>query len=498
MTDAHKHGTGGVTYRSVGDDYFQARTLRRSAGRWSLWALGVGAVISGDFFGWNFGLGAGGFGGLLLAFLVATVMYVGLCSSIAEMTAALPHAGGAYAFARAALGPWVGLLAGLSQTMAYVLIPAVIVIGIGGYLGAIFESPDAFAPLWWLGIYLVFVGLNCWGAAAACRLAIAFTLLALAILVVFFVGAIPHVSWDLALDIAPAEGNSRFLPQGVMGIAYALPFALWFYLAIEILPLAAEETHAPATDMPRALMIGLPTLMVSGLLVLVLNSSIEPGAAAVAQVPDPLALGVKTVFGDGIGADGLALIAVAGLIASFHAILFAAGRNIFALSRAGYLPTWLSLCYRLWQTPQRALIAGAAVGYGAALLIYVAEPYVGDLPLGAVLLDMAVFGVLLSYLLQCLSFILLRRTRPGMARPFVSPLGLPGAGIALIIALAALLVLIRTPGFQIALIGCAAWYLAGLMYFALRGRTALVRAPEEAAVEQAGTEPDEAMVESPQ
>jgi len=47
---------GAVTYREVGADYFDKRRLRRHAGVWSLWALGVAAVISGDFFGWNFGL----------------------------------------------------------------------------------------------------------------------------------------------------------------------------------------------------------------------------------------------------------------------------------------------------------------------------------------------------------------------------------------------------------------------------------------------------------
>jgi ethanolamine permease len=83
----------GVAYDEVGADYFAARGLRRYAGVVSLWALGVGAVISGDFFGWNFGLAAGGFGGLLVATLVITALYAGLCFSIAEMTAALPHTG---------------------------------------------------------------------------------------------------------------------------------------------------------------------------------------------------------------------------------------------------------------------------------------------------------------------------------------------------------------------------------------------------------------------
>ena len=62
MADGRK--VGGVTYREAGADYFEQRKLRRHAGVWSLWALGVGAVISGDFYGWNFGLDVGGFGGV--------------------------------------------------------------------------------------------------------------------------------------------------------------------------------------------------------------------------------------------------------------------------------------------------------------------------------------------------------------------------------------------------------------------------------------------------
>ncbi len=69
---------GSVTYREVGQDYFEKRGLRRHAGVWSLWALGVGAVISGDFYGWNFGLGTGGFGGLLIATAIIAIMYYGL------------------------------------------------------------------------------------------------------------------------------------------------------------------------------------------------------------------------------------------------------------------------------------------------------------------------------------------------------------------------------------------------------------------------------------
>ena len=77
-----------VSYQDKDAAFFDERRLRRHAGAGSLWALGVGAVISGDFFGWNFGLTAGGFGGLLIATLIVTLMYAGLCFSIAEMSTA--------------------------------------------------------------------------------------------------------------------------------------------------------------------------------------------------------------------------------------------------------------------------------------------------------------------------------------------------------------------------------------------------------------------------
>ena len=81
MTDGRR--VAGVEYSDVDADYFESRRLRRHARVGSLWALGVGAVISGDFFGWNFGLAASGFGGLFIATLIITAMYAGLCFSIA-------------------------------------------------------------------------------------------------------------------------------------------------------------------------------------------------------------------------------------------------------------------------------------------------------------------------------------------------------------------------------------------------------------------------------
>ncbi len=127
-----------------------------------------------------------------------------------------------------------------------------------------------------------------------------------------------------------------------------------------------------------------------------------------------------------------AIAGCAGLIASFHAIIFAYGRQIYSLSRAGYFPQALSVTHSGRQTPARALIAGSAIGYLATLGIY----FAGQKSLvGATLLNMAVFGAVLAYVLQMLSFIILRLRFPFIKRPYRSPLGITGAVAACAIAL---------------------------------------------------------------
>jgi ethanolamine permease len=469
---------GFVTYREAGDDYFEQRKLRRHAGVWSLWALGVAAVISGDFFGWNFGL-AYGFGGLLVATIIITIMYFGLCFSIAEMSPALPHTGGAYSFSRSAMGPWGGFTTGVAETIEYVVTPAVIVFGIGSYMDAISDdlfggSPGTWA--WWLIFYIVFVGLNIIGVEASFRFTVFICLASLAILVVFFIGAIPKLDFN-----EYAIGDQGWFPDGIPGVFYAFPFAIWFYLAIEELPLAAEESHDPKRDIPRGTIIGLLTLIVTGFGVLFLNSGIAPGSEALSESGEPLLEGLKTIFGSGTSASLLGLIAVAGLVASFHTIIFAYGRNIFSLSRAGYFPHWMSVTHGKRKTPWVALILGGAVGYALAWTLYeygydAAGNATGT---GKALLSMAVFGAVISYGMQMLSFILLRRRMPNIERPYRSPLGVAGAAIAGVIAVISLIAIYLDPAYRPAVYGIAIWFLLGIVYFAVAGRHKLILSPEE-------------------
>jgi ethanolamine permease len=485
---------GSVTYQEVGEEYFQQRQLRRHAGVWSLWALGVGAVISGDYYGWNFGLSTGGFGGLLIATAIIAVMYYGLCYCIAEMSPALPHTGGAYSFARSAMGPWGGFLTGLAENMEYVITPAVVV----GAIGLLMQSlvieifnvtGDPWwnsEPFWWAVFYVVFVGVNYVGIEMTMRFTILITVLALAVLGIFYISGLVSGKFDMDLwrnigsdgsEVAP--GTGPWLPFGISGIFKSLPFAIWFYLAIEEVPLAAEESMDPRRDVPKGTVWGMHTLLIASLLTLFINSGVGGGAFAIGQSGVPLFDGFIGIFGSGFAAELLALFGLIGLVASFFTIIYAYGRNTYSLSRAGYFPKFLSITHKTRKTPHVALIAGAVVGYAVILLVWLLQRSGSGAQVVAAVLNMAVFAAVISYAMQCTSFILLRQKLPNIERPYRSPWGIVGAVVAGVIAVISLLSIFLNEAYRPGVYGVAIYYVLGILYFAIAGRHRLVLSPEE-------------------
>ena len=485
MTDSGKRSTSGVTYTQAADGYFEKRSLKRSAGVWGLWGLAVAAVISGDFSGWNFGIDFAGFGGMAIAFAILVVMYYGLIFSIGEMAAAMPHTGGAYSFARSAMGPWGGLITGLAETIEYVATTAVIVYFSAQYADFITSELLGFSFegnmwIWWLILYAVFIALNAAGAAISFRFAIIVSIISIGILLVFSAMAAFSGLWtvDNLFNIPPDEGQSAFLPHGVVPILFALPFAMWFFLGIEALPLAAEESHNPSRDIPRAGLWARATLIATGLLILVLNTGVL-GAEATGVSLEPLLDGFRAIVGDELAAV-LALFALVGLLASLQGIMFAYGRNMYSLSRAGYYPKFFSLTGKR-QTPWVALIVGAVIGFVALLvleLLAAVNEGAGAVA-GAIILNIAVWGAVLAYFLQMVSFVILRRKFPNAARPYVSPWGVPGAVIAAVISALIFVGFLLNEAFQPAIIGIIIVYAVILAGFALYGRRQLVLSPEE-------------------
>ena len=449
---------------SEASDYLEKRQLRKGTAGWVLLAgLGVSYVISGDYAGWNAGLLEGGFGGLLIASVIIAAMYLAMVLGMAEMSSALPAAGGGYTFARRAMGPWGGFATGTAILIEYAIAPAAIATFIGGYV----ESLDLFgiSDGWWvyLAVYVVFIGIHLVGAGEALKAMFVITAIALVGLVIFGIAALGKFDAGLLTDIAPdpdAAGSSDFMPFGYLGIWSALPFAIWFFLAIEGVPLAAEEAENPEKNVPRGIIAAMGVLLLTCALVLFLATG-ALGAQGVGESANPLVDAL-----DGTTATVVNYIGLAGLVASFFSIMYAYSRQLFALSRAGYLPTVLSVTNSR-KAPTWALIIPGVIGF--------ALTFTGE---GAILLNMAVFGAALSYVLMMVSHIVLRVREPEMERPYKTPGGVVTTGFALVIAVASVIAtfLVDTP----AALWCLAAFVAFMAYFGLYSRKHLVASsPDE-------------------
>ncbi|MEM8499352.1 MAG: ethanolamine permease [Pseudomonadota bacterium] len=465
QSKSDKHAS--VGYEQVSDDYFNQRQLKKGAVGWLMLAgLGVSYVISGDFAGWNFGLEQGGFGGLLIATAAMALMYTCMVFSLAEMSSSLPTAGGGYSYARRAMGPWGGYLTGTAILLEYAIAPAAIAVFIGAYVNELFGFDGA---LVYAVFYSVFVGFHLWGTGEALKVMMVITAIASLAIVVFVLGMIPAFDSNNLFDIAvnvEAAGASEFLPQGYVGIWAAIPFAMWFFLAVEGVPLAAEEADDPQGDLPKGIITAMFVLLLFAGLILVL----APGGAGANAMKDhgaPLVGALQHVYGeDSAIATFVNLVGLAGLIASFFSIIYAYSRQVFALSRAGYLPRFLSRT-SLRKVPVYALVIPGFIGF---LLSLSGE---GDL-----MITMAVFGATISYALMMLAHILLRAKEPALERPYRTPGGVFTSGIAFTLAIIALV------STFVVNVGAALWaalfYAVMIAYFGIYSRHHLVaQAPEE-------------------
>nr|WP_157828512.1 hypothetical protein [Enterovibrio nigricans] len=146
------------------------------------------------------------------------------------------------------------------------------------------------------------------------------TILAVIALVVFTVGMLPHFEVNNLFDIpvnSELLGASAFLPEGYIGIWTALPFAMWLFLAVEGVPLAAEEATNPARDMPRGIIASMLFLLLFAALVLFLVPG-GAGAEAMKSHTAPLVGALQAIYGNNsIIAKFVNIIGLFGLIASF-------------------------------------------------------------------------------------------------------------------------------------------------------------------------------------
>jgi ethanolamine permease len=431
--------------------------LARTLSGWHLWGIAVGLVISGEYFGWSYGWAQAGTLGFLVTTAFIAVMYTTFIFSYTELTTAIPHAGGPFAYSYRAFGPMGGYVAGFATLIEFLFAPPAIALAIGAYLNV--QFPELPARTVAVGAYVVFMALNIAGVTIAATFELVVTILAIIELLVFMGVVAPGFSWAnyIAHGWAGAEHFGRAALPGLLG---AIPFAIWFFLAIEGAAMAAEEARDPTRTIPRAYIGGIATLVLLAFGTMVFAGGVGDWRL-IANINDPLPQAMKTVVG---GASGwlhlLVWIGLLGLIASFHGIIMGYSRQIYALARAGYLPRRLAQVHATRRTPHWAILIGGAIGIAA---IY-SDSWVviAGQPLTASIVTMSALGAIVMYLMSIAALFHLRRREPTLVRPFRTPVFPLFPLVAGSIAFAALIAIVWN-NLEIALIFAGVGVLGGVV-----------------------------------
>lgn len=409
-----------------------ASQLKPTLGTLHLWGLAVGLVISGEYFGWSYGWGTAGTLGFLVTTLMVALMYTCFIFSYTELTTAIPHAGGPFAYSLRAFGKTGATVAGIATLIEFVFAPPAIAMAIGAYLNVQFPALD---PKWAAtGAYAIFMTLNILGVSIAATFELVVTVLAVAELLVFMGVVAPGFSFSNFV-LNGWAGSSTFSSAAIGGIFAAIPFAIWFFLAIEGAAMAAEEAKDPKRTIPRAYIAGILTLVTLAIGVMIFAGGVGDWRE-LSNINDPLPQAMKAVVGNNsTWMHMLVWIGLFGLVASFHGIILGYSRQFFALARAGFLPPGLAKLSR-FQTPHRAILAGGVVGIAAIFSDNLIS--LQGMTLTAAMITMSVFGAIVMYIMSMLSLFKLRRSEPHLERTFRAP-GYPIVpGIALALALVCL------------------------------------------------------------
>lgn len=393
--------------------------LKRTLSPLMVWGLGVGYVISGNYFGWNLGLEKGGTLGMAIALFFIIILYITFTFSYTELACAIPKSGGAFDYARRALGSDVGFIAGMAQNIEFIFAPPAIAFAIGAYFNIFFQSVSV------VGIaiiaYVIFFSLNVAGVKVAAVFELGVTTLAVAAVFLFCGITFQHFEFDhLKLNA---------FPSGLPGVFAALPFAIWFFLGIEGVANLAEETINPK----RTIMIGFGSAIFTLVILCLLTFTGSIGIAgweAIVFKPDgstsdsPLPLAMAHIVGSNNWQyNSLITVGLFGLVASFHGLMLAAGRSTMEFGRANYAPSFLGKIHPRFQTPANALLVNMLIGILALLTGKTGE-----------IITISVFGALTLYIISMISLLKLRQKEPELHRPFKVPLYPVFPIVALVIA----------------------------------------------------------------
>jgi ethanolamine permease len=403
-------------------EYLKEHALKKPMGVLHIWALGVGVVITGEYFGWNQGLKEGGPIGMLLASLFVCALYMMWVLALSELSVAMPFAGGPLAYGRRAVGPAFGFVMGWSMFLEALFATIGTAIATGGYITYVvalfFENVDQSKELqnqitMYAGLATVafFALVQWWGSKRQAQLMEWMTYGAIIALVWFWIACIPAVRWERIF-------TTPTLTNGWTGVLKAIPYAIWWLVMIETVALAPEEAHEPHRTIPRGLTLAQITLVVLVLLTWFFacaagNDFNETGHKDMSY---PLPFVYGQVWPKTAHLIVFSIVAIFGMVVSYNGMIYAVSRQSFSLGRAGYLPRFLGHVHHTRRTPDFSIFFWSLVVAGFVIWGYFNEDAVNTAVLTCNL------TALIWYVLAMVCLFILRRRDPHMPRPFKVPL----------------------------------------------------------------------------
>jgi ethanolamine permease len=374
--------------------------LKKSLKPIHLWAIAVGLVISGDYFGWNYGYSVASKFSFFAAILLVTLFYICFAFSFTELTTAIPNAGGPFAYSNRALGTYGGFIAGFAALVEFLLAPPAIASAFGAYLNFLFPSINPmYAAI--IGI-IIFTLLNLIGIEQTANAELVVTVIACLGLCIYLAIVSPYVSIEKVFS-----GTDKFRFSEMFA---AIPFAIWFYLGVEGVALAAEETENPKKNIPIAFGLGIGTLVFFAISIVLITSSLGI-EESLSKIDYPLPAAMLFVLGEkSILVQIFSYLGLFGIMASLMGIILGYSRQMFALSRAGFLPRVLSVLSKKYQSPYIATIFGSVIGI---ICIFIGTT--------DFLISMSVLGAIVLYIVSIVSLFVLRKKEPELERPFKAP-----------------------------------------------------------------------------
>lgn len=419
--------------------------LHKALGSVQLWGIAVGLVISGDYFGWNYGWSKAGFWEFALAVVIVAIFYVLFALCFTELSSSIPQSGGPSAYAKKAYGDLFGFFTGYLVLIEFIIAPPAIASALGGYLHFLFPAIPEFGASVVMFILLILINLT--GIKQTARFELLVTLIAVFGLLYYLYFVTPFVSLNSLPqfpDIPHFSFSASFL---------SIPFAIWFFLAVEGVALASEEVKNPGKDIPIGYTAGIFTLLVLASCIFIFTAAaVEP--KELAELEYPLSYVLQKLYGiDSILPYIFTFIGLFGLIASLFGIILGNSRLLYGLSKERYLPMYLSKLNPKTLVPQNAVLTGG--GIGILCLFFLKTPE---------LITASALGACGMYVTCLISFIRIRLTYPNLIRPYKAPLFPILPVFALLIGILALVAIIASEPFvAIFILGLGAGF--GLIYY---------------------------------